>query len=207
MSLSKLTEKYILDHPSILDCIKKDLINYSALAREICDFYHLENFDAVLIACRRLYLKINKDNVHEIQVMDLIKKSKMHVRNRLFVAIMEKPREMESVYLLQKKIKKEKGDFNLIEGEDVLTIITNEKYLPLIEEQFKNRLIKINKDLVQINLIFDERIETTSGVVSYLYSILSLNGINIVEEMSCWTDLMIILDEKDMAKAMNVLSF
>jgi aspartokinase len=55
-------------------------------------------------------------------------------------------------------------------------------------------------------MVFDERIETTPGVVSFIYGLLSDNGINVQEEMSCWTDLMIIIDEKNAAKAMRVLS-
>ena len=55
-------------------------------------------------------------------------------------------------------------------------------------------------------MIFDEKIETTAGVVSYIYSLLSEKGINIYEEMSCWTDLMIVIDENDLGKTMNILS-
>ena len=51
------------------------------------------------------------------------------------------------------------------------------------------------------------KIETTSGVVNYIYGLLADKGVNVLEEMSCWTDLMIILEEKDLSKAMAVLSF
>jgi aspartokinase len=128
------------------------------------------------------------------------------VRNKIAVAIIEKPRDMESVFQIQKAVKK-KGDFNLIEGEEVITLVTNSEYLASVKDTLKHRVIKINENLVQITLLFDARIETTSGVVSYVYSLLADNGINILEEMSCWTDLMIIIDEKDLPRAMRVLRF
>ena len=59
--------------------------------------------------------------------------------------------------------------------------------------------------MAQITLIFDERIETTPGVVSFVYSLLASNAVNIREEMSCWTDLLLLLDERDAARAMEVL--
>lgn len=207
MSISKLTKKYIEEHPSVKECVLNDLINYSALARMICQEYKIKKFDAVLIACRRYFWNNKASSSHEKEITLLLKNAKLHVKNKIIVAILERPRDMEIVYLMQKKIRKEKGDLNIIEGEDVLTIITNSKYKELINSEFKSRIIKINQSLVQVTLIFDEKIETTSGVVSHIYSLLSENGINIMEEMSCWTDLMIILEEKDMARAMDILSF
>ena len=120
---------------------------------------------------------------------------------------MDKPRDMEKIYMFQKKIKKDKGDFNLIEGENSITLVTNSKYSKEIKEEFKHWIIKNSENLVQIAIIFDPQIETTPGIVNYVYGLLAENGINILEEMSCWTDLMIIIDEKDLAKTMKVLSF
>ena len=207
MNITKLTERYISEHPSIKDCLKKDLVNYSALSREICDKLNIKKFDAVLIACRRYFWKVRQEKLHEEEILALLKNCKIRIRNKIIVAIIEKPRDFEIFSGLQKKIKKEKGDFNLMEGEEVVTVVTNSQYLKNIKDLFKAKIIKSTENLVQITLIFDEKIETISGVVSYIYSLLAENGINILEEMSCWTDLMIVIDEKDMASAVKVLSF
>lgn len=205
MNITKKTNQYISDHPSIKDCMAKGIINYSALAREICDFYNIKNFDAALIACRRYSEKLGK-NIHEKEIIELIKTSKLIVRNKIIVAIMDKPKDLGRVYKFQNKVKKQKQEFNLIEGEDVITLITNEKFEEEIKEEFNTWLIKLEKNLVQVTMIFDPKIETTSGVVNYIYGLLADSGINILEEMSCWTDLMIIIDENDLAKTMSVLS-
>lgn len=207
MNITKETEKYIAGHPDIKNCVQKDLINYSALSRDICSELKIGKFDAVLIACRR-YFRKHKNNVSgKNEVISLLRNSKVMVKNKMIVAILEKPKDFERLYSIQKKIKKEKGDFNIIEGKDVLTLITNIEYAPEIKEQFNNWLIKINQDVAEIIIIFNEKIETTPGVVSYVYSLLAENGINVLEEMSCWTDLMIIIDDKDMADAMKILDF
>lgn len=205
MNITKITEEYISSHPSIKDALKKGLVNYSALAREICDFHRIGNFDAALIACRRYSGKIRECRAHEEDIIDMVRTAKIRVRNKISVVIIEKPREMEPVYAIQKSIKKGKGDFNLIEGENAITIITNSDYISGIKERFRSRIVKITGSLVQITLLFDERIETTPGVVSYIYSLLAENGINIMEEMSCWTDIMMVIDENDMARTMKAL--
>ncbi|MEK6916769.1 MAG: hypothetical protein AABW92_03415 [Nanoarchaeota archaeon] len=207
MNITKATEEYISSHPSIRDCVSKGLINYSALAREICDELKIDSFDAVLIAIRRYFLKINSNENQEKEILKLLKNVKVRVRNKILVTIMDKPRDMEKIYMFQKKIKKDKGDFNLIEGENSITLVTNSKYSKEIKEEFKHWIIKNSENLVQIAIIFDPQIETTPGIVNYVYGLLAENGINILEEMSCWTDLMIIIDEKDLAKTMKVLSF
>jgi aspartokinase len=206
MSITKQVEVYIKEHPDIRECLKKDLLNYSELSRQICNELKIKKFDAALIACRRYFWKIRKEERKE-DVIKLVKTAKLMIKNKMIVAILDKPRDMDRIYQFQKNVKKRKGDFNIIEGHDVLTIITNSLFIDEIKELFSTWLIRITEKVVEIVLIFDKKIETTPGVVSYIYSLLSQNGINVLEEMSCWTDLMITIDEKDMAKAIKVLSF
>ncbi|NTV23224.1 MAG: hypothetical protein HGA85_02505 [Nanoarchaeota archaeon] len=206
MNITKLVWAYIAERPSIRDCMKKGLVNHSELARQICEHHKMDKFDACLIACRRYAEKEAPKIDNENSIRDLMKTSKLRVRNKIMVAIIEKPRDMESVLVFEKNIRKKRGDINIIEGEDVVTVITNETYSDEVKEYFKSRVIRVTKGLAQVNMVFDERIESTSGVVSHVYSLLSEYGINILEEMSCWTDLMLIIDEKDLAKSVNCLS-
>jgi aspartokinase len=206
MNITKLTDQYISSHPSIMDALKKGVINYSALARKICDEHGLKNFDAALIACRRHYEKMRQGQAHEDEVMKLVRSAKLLVRSKMLVAIIERPRDPDTLYQLQKIIRKKKGDINMIEGEDAVTLITNGSFRQLLNESLGKRIIKVTENLVQMTLIFDQSIEQTSGVVSYVYNLLAENDVNILEEMSCWTDLMILIDEKDMSRAMVALS-
>ena len=52
-----------------------------------------------------------------------------------------------------------------------------------------------------------KQIETTSGVISYLYSLLGENNINILETLSCWTDTIFLVEEKDLSRVMEFLRF
>ena len=51
-----------------------------------------------------------------------------------------------------------------------------------------------------------QKIMETSGVFSYLASNLSENGVNVVETVSCYTDTIFIVHEKDMIQAYSLLS-
>jgi aspartokinase len=206
MNITRLAQHYIREHPSVADCLDRGLVNYSALAREICQQLNVSAFDAVLIACRRYRARHKVPTAHEKNITVLMKSAKVHVRNRIAVVIVEREKMLEKAFGIQKLVRKERGDFNLIEGEEVFVIITNVEYVPVIKETFGQKVLKVSRDLVQIAMIFNEKIETTSGVVAHIYRLFSENDINIREEMSCWTDVMVVIDEKDLPKAMQVLS-
>lgn len=206
MSATRAAQRYIAEHPSVKDCLRRGLINYSALSREICARYNLSKFDAVLVACRRQFERVQEQVSQEKKILALVQKAKIRLKNKIAVAIVEKPRDFERLYALQKEIKADRGDFNLIEGEEVVTLICSSDYLAEIKEALRARLLRVMTNLAQISMIFSEKIETTPGVVSFIYGLLADNGINVREEMSCWTDLMIIIDEEDAARAMRVLS-
>lgn len=206
MNVSRLAQKYIKEHPSIADCLDRGLINYSSLAREICSTLKIDAFDAVLIACRRHRAKHRTRAVHEKKINALLRSAKVRVRNKIIVLIIEKGRTLDKALALQKLVREERGDFNVIEGEEVITIVTNSDYLPRARVIFEGRIKKIIKQLVQITMIFDESVETVSGVVANVYRLFADNDINIREEMSCWTDVMVVIEEKDIAKAMQLLS-
>ena len=205
--VTDIVRRYIFNHPSLRDCLIKNLINYSSLARKICEEENLEQFDAVLAACRRYAARFKNSSLNEIAISSLISKSKIRVRNKIIVAVIEKPRDFEKIHALRKLARKNRGDFNSIEGEDVVTLITNEEFLPDIKVAFKGRIKIVTEDLVQISMIFGRKIETTPGVTAFVYSLLAEKGINVREEMSCWTDILIVIDQKDMARALSVLDF
>ena len=59
---------------------------------------------------------------------------------------------------------------------------------------------------MEITVRSPEKITDTSGVVSYLSSNLAENSINVAETVSCYTDTIFIVDEKDMIAAYSLLS-
>ena len=205
-SMMAITQRFISEHPSIKDCLRRGLVNYSALARLICETRGVDKFEAVLIALRRQHTLIKNQLPQEKRIITLLKRAKIRLRNKMMVAIVEKPSDFERVYDLQKTIKKDRGDFHLIEGEEVITIISNSDYVSDVKDAFRGKVKKITGDLAQLTMIFDEKIETTPGVVSFIYGLLADNSINVWEEMSCWTDFMVIIEQKDAARAMRVLS-
>lgn len=209
MNITKLTEKFVQERPYIRSSLKKGLINYSSLTRMIVSKNKLDinkNFDAILIACRRYKEKVNHDD-REKEILDLLAKSKLEVKNKIVTVVLERSTPYTNIELIEKKVRKGGEVFRLIEGVSSITLVTSEDYSKLINDTFKHNIIKETKGLVEITLKTSKDIEDIPGVMAFLYSLFAEYGVNIIETMSCWTDTIFIIEEKDLAKVMAVLRF
>ncbi|MBS3100667.1 ACT domain-containing protein [Candidatus Woesearchaeota archaeon] len=210
MSITKLAERYIMEHPSIKDCLKKGLVNYSSLSRQIASDLNLnprKNFDAILIACRRLKRKLKKGGDFEEIILKILKQSKIEIKNKIIAVVLEKDIFFENVLTIAKEIKRKKEVFKVIEGVSGITIVTTEDFLPLIRKYYKNKVILENRNLAEITIKSPKEIETTPGTYAYVCSLFWENNINIVETLSCWTDSIFLIKEEDVGKAINLLRF
>jgi len=208
-NITKLTEEYINHHPSIKDAVKKGLINYYALTRLICKDAALDvknNFDAVLIACRRYHKKIKDYKVLGDRIIQILRNSKLEVKTKIMVVVTEKNIYFNNLLDLQKDIKKKAEIFHVIEGSNTITLITSQEFKAEIEKLFKNKIIKITDGLAEVVMKHPEDMEDTPGVISYLTTLLAEKGINIVETMSCWTDTLFVVSEQDIAIVLDALN-
>ena len=210
MNITKLTENYILEHPSIKDCLKNGLINYSSLSRQIASESNLnlkKNFDAILIACRRLKRKLKKEEIFEDKILKILKNSKIEIKNKIIGVVLEKDIFFGNLLSLEKEIKKRKEIFRVIEGISAITMITTEDFLDLIRKYFRNKIILENKNLAEITIKSPKEIETTPGTYAYLCNLFGENNVNIVETLSCYTDTIFLVKEDDVGKVMGLLRF
>ena len=206
MSNASAAIKYIVGHPSIRDCLRLGLINHSALARLISKDKKVDSVQALIAACRRYEQKQKGKAAKDSLVRQLVRTARISTKNKISALIVEKPREFGRVLELQKRVKDKNGDFQVLEGLEAITILTNSIFVSLCRELFKGRLLKLNQDLVQITMRFTDKIESTPGVLWFLYGILAEQEVNIVEEMSCWTEVHLVVNEKDAPRAIDALS-
>ena len=207
---AEITKEYIDTHPSIKDCIRNNLINYSKLAEKIAAEMHIEkktSKDAIIVASRRYYEQLKPDKVHETQVMSILKNSELEIKNKIVVVIIRKTVPPKILLQIEEMIKKEQDIFYSIEGSTAITVITTLKYKDPLTRMLGAEIIKMSADLAMITIKSPQELETTPGVIAYLYSLFGEHGINISETMSCWTNTICIINENDISKAISFLKF
>ncbi len=207
---AELTEKYIANHPSIKDCLKQGLINYSRLSRKIAKELNIEkktSIEAILIAARRYEEKIKKEKIREEKIIQILKNSELEIKNKIVVVILKKNIIPEELINLERNIKKQDDLVYVIEGTKTYTIITSERYLKNIKNKFSRKIIKISREQAMIIMKNPEGVEETTGFTAYLYSRFGDHGVNILETMSCWTDTIFVISENDISTALKFLKF
>jgi hypothetical protein len=209
LSVTKLTEEFISQHPSIKDCMKKDLVNFSSLSRMIVDELDLgkNDFDAVLVACRRYQSKLSKEQHFERRINEVLSNSRLEVKTGIVVFIIEKDVYFDYLLDIEKEIKKKMEVFHIIESTKSITLVTTEDFSEQIRKLFRNKIIRENEGLAELIIRTSKDIERTPGVLSYLYSLFGDNDINIFETMSTWTDTIFIISEDDLDIAVKILKF
>lgn len=209
-NITKLAENYILGHPSIKDCLKNGLINYSSLSRKIAAELNLnlkKHFDAILIACRRFQRALKREEISENKILKILKESNIEIKNKIIAVVLERGVFFDNLISLEKEIRKRKEIFRVIEGISAITIITTENFLDLIKKYFKNKIILENLNLAEITIKSPKEIETIPGTYAYLCNLFGENNINIVETLSCYTDTIFLVKEEDVGKVMGLLRF
>ena len=209
LSTSEQTVNYIKEHPYIRSCLQKDLINYSALARLISEDLHIQkkmSQEAILVAARRFREKIKKDVSSEKKVKEIIRQSHIEIKNKIHIVILQKG-AADGLDEIQKMAREQHDFFFTVEGSDHYTLITPSKYALLAKQKLASRIIKHHENVALVIMKSPSEIEDTAGVISYVASLFSENGVNILELLSCWRDTLFLIEAKDVAKAVGFLEF
>jgi hypothetical protein len=205
VNITKATEGFIRSHPYAHQALRYGICNYSKLAWIISRESGIRSTDAIIIACRRYSERIRKQSSTE--VIRLLEGTKLSIRDKIVVCILDPDVRFESLIELQKKVDRENEIIHINRGADAVTVITTEDFLPLIRRLFGDDVIRTTANLVEITLRSPTKLELIPGVMGYLYSLFGENGVNILETISCWTDTIVVIRKDDLAKSMEFLDF
>jgi hypothetical protein len=206
-TIAEMTRKYIDRHPSIRDCISKDLVNFSSLARLIMKDTGVKHEEAVLAASRRYAAKLSKTDF-EGAIMNVFQESRLELKTRISIVVAKNEwvvlRNLEEIV---KRILTEKSTMQVMQSTNGITVVSEDKHLPSISKAIgQDYIISIRQNLAEITVRSPARIENTTGAFAYLTSMLSEQGINLLEAMSCYTDTIFLVTREDMMRAFDILS-
>ena len=206
-TVAETTRKYIDRHPSIRDCISKDLLNFSSLARLIMKETGVKHEEAVLAASRRYAAKLSKTDF-ESAIMNVFEESRLELKTRICIVVAKNEwivlKNLEEVV---KRILSEKSIMQVMQSANGITVVSEDKYLPSITKAIgQDHIISVKQNLAEITVKSPARIEDTTGAFSYITSMLSEQGINLLEAMSCYTDTIFVVTREDMMRAFDILS-
>ena len=209
VSIPELVREIITRNRSVYDCMKMDLINYTALAVKIQPeiekiLGNPVNLNTVVVAIKRFADSFEiKDEVKEESVLK-------NARLALTDGIMDvkfsvkDSNEMDPMAILDKfsKVTNNYDFFRLSDSfrflaedmEDIRQIFSN---VPENDNMFSTGLAKIRISIPNS--------QNQSDVVSYVAEVLHANGVELVNAFFSQDNITIILNERDSSRAYEIL--
>jgi len=194
----------------IKETIKKGLINYSELARQILPKIKKQNPKAniasVIIALQRYYDTSKHERTeYEDFIEKQLPKLEILIKNKVITLSYERNKKvMDALIEISKSIRWDSGDIMyFIQGTSEITLIVDKKN----EEKFdkiKSVLLEKKEGLATLSvrepesLIYSKEIP---GFLALLCSTLADNNINIYECATTFKQEIFVLSEKDITKA------
>jgi aspartokinase len=209
VSIPELVREIVTRNRSIYDCMKMDLINYTALAVKIQPEIErilgsTVNLNTVVVAIKRYADSIEiKENIRDESVL---KNARLSLTDGMMDIkfSMKDFAEMDTMSILD-KFSKITNNYEFFRMSDSFRFLTEDmesirqifENVPNNESMFSTGLAKIRIS-IPIN-------QNQSDVVSYVAEILHDNGIELVNAFFSQESIIIILNEKDASKAYEIL--
>jgi DNA-binding transcriptional ArsR family regulator len=210
ISAAEIVENLVKASPLLEDGLARGIISYSALARDLrpqIEEKLLKSVGrgAIVMALKRTSNKLKTKRKVTQQVINL---SGITARSNLAEltylnsdTIIEKHKK---VFLASEK---RKDIFcNLSQGVRETMLIVGEEILAEMEKIFADeRLVAKIKNLSSITILLTKETVSTPGVYYSILKLLAWNEINIIDVISTYSELTIILSNNDIDRAFSIL--
>lgn len=212
ISVAEATRQIVDTHPSILDCLREEVVNFSALAEnlygEVTRVTSRErvNKDSIKMALMRYcdQLQQQKD-VLERSVMQIIADSVLELKNDLMVVTVQQEAVLargQELFTFMQNFR----FFQLIQGTTTFTLLADQAHKRELDSFFRpTSVVGSWENQSALILISPPEIIQTMGIVAYLSHLFSTGGVNLTQIMSCHTDTIFIVDREQALEAYTIL--
>ncbi len=192
--------------------LKKDLsrqvINIRSLAKYILDTYKVNlSLDSVISALRRYPTEVEKKQ-DQNAVYNLLNQAKIRSITKMASISLKKSEDAtKKLGQILPGVDFESGEIlRIIEGAKLFKIIIDKKSFDKVYSQFKKTdIINYNKGVGMVELVYPKTLSKTPGVFASISTELGSNNISIIDALIISNEHIIIVDEKDLLKAFEIL--
>jgi len=209
ISVPEIVRETITRNRSIFDCLKMDLINYTALAVKIQPEVERTlgnpvNLNTIVVAIKRFADSL--ESKEEVEEQSVLKNARLALTDGIIDIkfSMKDSQNIDPLTILD-KFSKITTNYDFFRSSDTFRFLTED--LDDIREIFDtipNRENIFSTGLAKIRISIPPN-QNKSDVVSYVAEVLHDNGIELVNAFFSQDNIILILNEKDSSKAYDVL--
>ena len=186
----------------------QNLINVSALARKIAkEQQSTKNIEAVISAIRR-YENSSETTNNFNKINSLLKEAKLSTVTKRSSLLLPKNKIVrKKLGDLYKQIDFEKGDtLRIFEVSSYIEVIIDDKNTKLFSKTFDNaEILNIKRNLGELSINYGMDVTQVPGLFSTISNELASQDVSIVSSIICHSEHIIIVEEKNLEKAFNVI--
>lgn len=209
ISVPEIVRETITRNRSIFDCLKMDLINYTALAIKIQPEVERTlgnpvNLNTIVVAIKRFADSLEAKE--EVEEQSVLKNARLALTDGIIDIkfSMKDSQNIDPLTILD-KFSKITTNYDFFRSSDTFRFLTED--LDDVREIFEtipNRENFFSTGLAKIRISIPLN-QNKSDVVSYVAEVLHENGIELVNAFFSQDNIILILNEKDSSKAYDVL--
>lgn len=211
ITIQSAVEEIVSKSPHLESALAAGIVNSSALTRQIRKeiekrLFKDVNEGAVIVAINRLAMSLRKKRSDikpfTVSLNDLAVKS-----NLIEFTFVNSPNLIIKQRELLEKIGAQKGSFlTLTQTLYQTTLIANSVFEKEVRKIFKGETLLSNlTKLSAITLTLSEETVKTPGVYNFVLNKLAWFGINVIEVVSSFTELNLIVEDTEVDRAFSVL--
>ncbi len=209
MSVPEVVRETITRNRSIFDCLKMDLINYTALAVKIQPevertLGNSVNLNTIVVAIKRFADSLEVKE--EVEEQSVLKNARLALTDGIIdIKFSIKDSQNIDPLTILDKFSKITTNYDFFRSSDTFRFLTED--LADVREIFDtvpNRENIFSTGLAKIRISIPPN-QNKSDVVSYVAEVLHDNGIELVNAFFSQDNIILILNERDSSKAYDVL--
>ena len=209
LSVPDTVREIITKNRSIYDCVKMDLVNYTALAVKIQKEVEAQmggpvNLNTIVVAIKRYADSFEKKD--DVQSESVLKNARLSLTDGILdIKFSAQDFAMEDAMALMDGFTRVDPDYEFFRFTDSFRFLTEDiSDVRKLLESFSSHKNFSQTGLAKISIHIPQS-ENESDVVSYVSEILHDNGIELVNAFFGQDDIILVLHEKDAARAYEIL--
>jgi hypothetical protein len=206
-SVSKYVRTYAIRYPSVGECLRRGVINHSALAREIKKELPSARTPALVAAVRRLAQRTRGTLGSDAHLDKVFFRSKLSAQGGMALLICVQGADFAAITQLKQLAARNGETFLFMEGLVNFTIVASHVLVPEIRKALGKTIVASYKDLSLISLRLPYGSVHTHGISARLTGLLAGAGIVIYQEMTSAGEYFMLLETEKLSAAVALLEY
>lgn len=209
LSVPDTVREIITKNRSIYDCVKMDVVNYTALAVKIQKEVEVQmggpvNLNTIVVAIKRYADSFEKKD--DVQSESVLKNARLSLTDGIMdIKFSAQDFAMEDAMALMDGFTRVDPDYEFFRFTDSFRFLTEDiSDVRKLLDTFSSHKNFFQTGLAKISIHIPQS-ENESDVVSYVSEILHDNGIELVNAFFGQDDIILVLHERDAARAYEIL--